>query len=358
MPAAIAITIAGDTLSKIWPMITRSATRWQSDDWQRQMADSITSLDELLAALELERSSLPPFLEHCRQFPLRVPRGFVARMEKGNPDDPLLRQILPLQSEQRIEPGFTADPVGDLNASVGPGLLQKYHGRALLVATGACAIHCRYCFRRNFPYQSHALHHSERARALQQIAADRTVSEVILSGGDPLTLADEALGTMLQQLEAIPHVQRLRIHSRLPVVIPERLHEALLQRLAASPLQVVLVIHVNHGNELSAMLNRRLVTAAELGLTLLNQSVLLRGVNDNCDILARLSEQLFRARVLPYYLHHLDRARGTAHFEVPQRQAMNLYRDLLARLPGYLVPRLVREEAGMPFKTPTPLTGD
>lgn len=281
-----------------------------------------------------------------------VPRGYAALMEPGNPNDPLLRQVLPVAAEGEIHPGFSADPVGDTTAALAPGLLQKYRGRALLISTPACAIHCRYCFRRHYPYADAALGTGGEAAAIAAIAADPTITEVILSGGDPLMLDDETLAPLIHALSAIPHLDRLRIHTRLPVVLPERVTSALCRLLAGTRFKIVVVIHANHPRELSEAAAQALDRLRGVGAVLLNQSVLLRGINDAPDTLGGLSERLFRCGVLPYYLHLLDRVQGAAHFEVQEREARQLMSALRLRLPGYLVPRLVREEAGTGTKIP------
>jgi EF-P beta-lysylation protein EpmB len=283
-------------------------------------------------------------------FPLRVPRGFAARMVPGDPGDPLLRQVLPIDDEDRVVPGFGLDAVGDLAASGGAGIIHKYEGRALLVATGSCAIHCRYCFRRHFPYGEQTAAAGHWRQALDYLAKDTSVHEVLLSGGDPLSLATAKLDELTQGLAALPHVTRLRLHTRLPVVLPERVDAELLAWLAGLPQQVVVVVHANHGNEIDASVASALRALRQTGATVLNQSVLLRGVNDDVASLATLSERLFAAGTLPYYLHQLDRVAGSAHFEVDDARALALHAGLAAQLPGYLVPRLVREVAGAPAK--------
>jgi EF-P beta-lysylation protein EpmB len=305
-----------------------------------------------LDALDLDRALLPAARVAARGFRLLAPRGYVALMERGNPHDPLLRQVLPLADELRDPPGFTSDPVGDRPALRTPGLLQKYQGRALLLVTGACAIHCRYCFRRHFPYGEDSALPDRAAGALGQLAMDRSVSEAIMSGGDPLLLDDGALADLVGKLAAIPHLRRLRLHTRLPVVLPSRITEALCTTLAASRLKPIVVVHANHARELGAASRRALGSLRDAGVLLLNQSVLLRGVNDCPDQLAELSETLFECGVLPYYLHLLDRVSGAAHFELDEAAATSLMDRLRARLPGYLVPRLVREVAGQPCKVP------
>jgi EF-P beta-lysylation protein EpmB len=330
-------------------MITRSDDVKHTPKWQTELAHAISDPAELLQRLGLERAWLPGALRAARLFPLRVPLGFVERMKLGDPDDPLLKQVLPLAAECQEKPGFTADPVNDLGAMPMPGLLHKYHGRTLLIATGACAVHCRYCFRRHFPYgDAHVF--AESWRALDYIAADSSIQEVILSGGDPLSLNDRRLRELVARIEAISHVKRLRIHTRQPVVLPERVDDALLDWLQACQLKKIIVIHANHANEIDASVADAFKRLSGASATLLNQSVLLRGVNDSVDALCALSEALFAAGVLPYYLHLLDKVQGAAHFEVPAQRAKRLTKELNSRLPGYLVPRLVLERVGEPGK--------
>jgi EF-P beta-lysylation protein EpmB len=278
-------------------------------------------------------------------------------MRRGDATDPLLRQVLPLDAELHAAPGYVADPVGDLAALAGHGLLQKYHGRALLVTTGACAIHCRYCFRREFPYGEQHAGRQAFATALAAIRADSSIAEVLLSGGDPLTLSDRRLAGLLEGLEAIPHVRRVRVHTRLPVVLPERIDAGFLSMWnSLRRVQRVVVIHANHAQELRAAVDVQAALGAlrASGTTLLNQSVLLRGVNDSIAVLEDLSVALFESGVLPYYLHLLDPVRGAAHFDVPADSARRLHAQLTARLPGYLVPKLVREDPGAASKTMLP----
>jgi EF-P beta-lysylation protein EpmB len=271
-------------------------------------------------------------------------------MRHGDPNDPLLRQVLPSRSELEDRPGFVDDAVGDLASLRGAGLLHKYRGRALLVATGACAVHCRYCFRRNFPYEDINASRAGWASALASLRADPSIEEIILSGGDPLSLNDRRLSGLADELDAIPHLRRLRIHTRQPVVLPERVDKDLLAWLGRGRLKRIMVIHSNHAREIDETVRYALARLSESGITLLNQSVLLRGINDDDAVLAELSERLFECGVMPYYLHQLDRARGTAHFEVTENDAVKIMRRLAARLPGYLVPRLVTETAGEPNK--------
>ncbi len=327
-----------------------SPTSAPESGWKAELAASFTHLDDLLRYLELPLDGLASH-KAIDTFAFRVTAAFARRMQKGHINDPLLRQVLPLAEELRDWPGFLADPVGDLQAVAVPGLLHKYHGRALLIATGACAIHCRYCFRREFPYAEAQLSRSREAEALAHVAADASIAELILSGGDPLVLDDGRLAALIENIAAIPHVRRLRIHSRLPVVLPARITPRLLNMLGNTRLKPVMVIHANHANEFDGEVSTALEHLRNAGVALLNQSVLLRGVNDSVEALVGLSETLFEHRVTPYYLHLLDKAKGTGHFDMTEANALALYEDLRRRLPGYLVPRLVREVAGMPYKT-------
>ncbi|NLO79874.1 MAG: EF-P beta-lysylation protein EpmB [Xanthomonadaceae bacterium] len=321
--------------------------------WQQELADAIRDPAELLSLLELDPALLPAAQAAAAQFPLRVPRGFVARMRPGDPHDPLLRQVLPLADELRPAQDYLVDPVGDLEAMRAGGVLHKYHGRVLLVITGACAIHCRYCFRRHFPYAEANAAAGGFAAALDYIRARPDISEVILSGGDPLVLNDRRLSELARQLAAIPHLRRLRIHSRLPIVLPSRIDADLLDWLTGTRLQPVLVVHANHPRELSDEVAAAAARLRERGVTLLNQAVLLAGVNDDAEVLVELSERLFALGILPYYLHALDRVQGASHFNSDQA-LRSLLPKLRARLPGYLVPRAVREEPGRASKTPLP----
>ncbi|MCB1777404.1 MAG: EF-P beta-lysylation protein EpmB [Candidatus Competibacteraceae bacterium] len=331
-------------------MITEKALSSQAD-WQQEWARAIRDPAELLRELALDPALLPGAQAAARQFPLRVPRNFVARMRQGDPDDPLLRQILPLAIELEPTPGFVADPLDEQAAQVAPGVLHKYHGRALLMATSACALHCRYCFRRAFPYEQAQIGTRHWPQALAYLASDPSLSEVILSGGDPLALSNPRLSELLGGLEPIPHLKRLRIHSRLPIVLPERLDDGLLDILTRTRLHPVLVVHANHPREIDGTVRQALERLALAGVTLLNQSVLLRGVNDDATTLIELSEALFAARVLPYYLHLLDPVQGAAHFAVKESAAFAIMNTLRQRLPGYLAPRLVREQPGQLAKT-------
>ena len=338
-------------------MIPRTETILQREkSWQAALADLVRDPMELLALLQLDPADQPGGQVIPKHFPLRVPRGYVARMRPGDWQDPLLLQVLPTAAETLAQPGYRHDPLEEVRQNPRPGLIHKYHGRVLLVMTSACAIHCRYCFRQHFPYADNRNSRQQWTETLQYIAGDDSISEVILSGGDPLSVSDDSLSELLDSLERIPHLRRLRIHSRLPVVLPERITAALCNRLQQSRLQVVMVIHCNHAQELDQEVAAALSALRDAGITLLNQTVLLAGINDRADTLVTLSERLFALGVLPYYLHLLDKVQGAAHFDLEESRATALYRQLLAQLPGYLVPKLVRESANVPFKMPIPPT--
>jgi EF-P beta-lysylation protein EpmB len=319
--------------------------------WQQLWREAISDPRELFRLLDLaERPD--ELLAPETGFALRVPRGFVARMRRGDAADPLLLQVLPQAAELGEVPGFTRDAVGDLDARSGRGLLQKYRGRALLIATGSCAVHCRYCFRRHFPYAEETAAADRWQDAVAELRADVSIHEVILSGGDPLSLSTGRLAELTCALATIPHIKRLRIHTRLPIVLPERVDDEFLNWLDSAPFQRVVVVHANHPNEIDASVAAACRSLLAIGVTVLNQSVLLRSINDDVDTLHALSERLFDCGVLPYYLHQLDRVQGAAHFEVSDARARDLVRELAGRLPGYLVPRLVREVAGALSKMP------
>ena len=319
--------------------------------WQHELRQAFSRPADLLAFLDLDPALPVLALAERRDFPLRVPRGFAARMRKGDPHDPLFLQVWPAAAEAREAPGFVVDAVGDLHKLRGSGIIHKYQGRVLLVATGACAVHCRYCFRRHFPYAEQLAAREHWQAAVAEIAGDTSINEVILSGGDPLSLSDDKLAELVAALDAIPHLRRLRLHTRQPIVLPERIDERLLAWLDRTRLQTVFVLHANHARELDRSVQTALRPLRERGVTLLNQTVLLRGVNDEAGALAALSERLFDCGVLPYYLHLLDRVQGAAHFEVGDAAAQALMRMVSSRLPGFLVPRLVREIAGQDAKT-------
>ena len=323
------------------PAATRQPTPWQAL-WREAFRDPV----ELLEALSLPNLASRLSASAKSTFPLRVPRGYVARMRCGDPADPLLRQVLPMDDEDRIAPGFGFDAVGDAAAKTGSGVIHKYQGRALLIATGSCAIHCRYCFRRHFPYAEESAAANGWTSALDCLRAAPSVHEVILSGGDPLSLSTAKLAELSDALRNFPQITRLRIHTRLPIVLPERIDGEFIDWVGTLSWPLVMVLHANHGNEIDESVRNACAALRGRNVHLLDQAVLLRGVNDDADALVALSEALFKAGVLPYYLHLLDRVQGSAHFEVPEAEALALRDAIHARLPGFLVPRLVREIAG------------
>ncbi len=312
--------------------------------WQQELAGAVRQSDTLCTLLDLDPGQfpVPPGVD---RFPLRVPRGYIARMTPGDPCDPLLLQVLPRPAEAVVSAGYMLDPVGDQKARVAAGVLHKYHDRLLLMPTGVCPIHCRYCFRRHFPHERFDWH-----SALTYLATHGEIQEVILSGGDPLLLSDARLVDLLKRLETIPHLRRLRIHTRVPVVLPERVNDTLCSLLGRSKLSVIMVLHSNHANEWNDPVRYACTRLAHVGVVLFNQSVLLCGINDRAEILIALSEALFKAKVIPYYLHLFDPVQGAAHFAVPVVAAVPMMDALRTYLPGYLVPRLVRECVGAPSK--------
>ena len=334
------------------PKLTLHQLNSATLNWQQQLAQAITDPLELLNLLGLDASDFPMSQQAGEHFQLKLPRAYVNKIEQGNPNDPLLLQVMATAAELNSHDGYNSDPVGDLAAMPVPGLLHKYHGRVLLITTGACAIHCRYCFRRHFPYADNHSAKNQWQDALSYIQQNTDVSEVILSGGDPLILSDSKLEQLISQLEAIDHVKTLRIHSRIPVSLPSRITDQLITTLASSKLQICMVIHANHANEIMAEEQNALRHLHQAGITLLNQSVLLKGINDSSVILSDLSHRLFESKTLPYYLHLLDPVQGASHFHVDEKRAMKLVEDLRNTLPGYLVPKLVKETAGEQSKSP------
>ncbi|WP_217514052.1 EF-P beta-lysylation protein EpmB [Vibrio metschnikovii] len=323
-------------------------------NWLQQLANGISDPEQLLTRLAIDPTPWRSGFKARALFAQRVPQSFVERMEKGNPHDPLLRQVLPLSDEFIIHPGYSTDPLEEQNNAT-PGLLHKYRNRCLLIVKGGCAINCRYCFRRHFPYQDNKGNKSVWQQSLDYIAQHRQLNEVILSGGDPLMAKDHELSWLVEQIAAIPHIKRLRIHSRLPVVIPARITDELVSLCAETRLQVILVTHINHANEINAELSQQLARLRAEKVTLLNQSVLLKGVNDSVPAQVALSEALFDAGILPYYLHVLDKVQGAAHFYVSDEQARTIIAGLIEQVSGYLVPKLTREIGGRPSKTPLDL---
>ncbi len=341
MPSATYSVNSGAAPSPAWTI-----------SWREAMKSAVRDPAELCRLLELPNTFLDGAVNAARDFPVFAPREFIVRMRVGDPNDPLLRQVLPLREECDATPEFSTDPVADQQHQIAPGLLQKYRGRALLIATGACAIHCRYCFRRHFPYEEGGSSPKIWDAALERLAADPTIDEIILSGGDPLTLVDSTLEALAHRLAAIPHIRRLRVHTRLPIVIPQRVTRELLQWLCGTRLTPIVVVHANHPAEVDLPTAAALGRLVNAGVPVLNQAVLMRGVNDTADTLAELCRRLVDLRVMPYYLHQLDRVAGAAHFEVPPARGREIIEELQRRLPGYAVPRYVREIPGQPGKTP------
>ena len=317
--------------------------------WQKILANGFGNAKSLCEFLEI------PIPSDCQQserdFATRVPRGFAMRMEKGNPMDPLLLQVLPQIIEIEKKEGFEDDPLAESYSNPISGIIHKYHGRLLVTFASACAVNCRYCFRRHFPYQENNPGRGGWEPVFKYISSDQSIHEVILSGGDPLLASDGSWKEFLEELVKISHVQTIRIHSRIPIVLPERMTDKWLQMLAECHLNKVLVLHTNHPNELDAGIGKALQGFKEIGGTLLNQSVLLKNVNDNAQTLVALSHRLFELGILPYYLHLLDKVNGSAHFEVDFDQARQIYTQMHRLLPGYLLPRLAREDSGRPGKT-------
>ncbi|MCP5492394.1 MAG: KamA family radical SAM protein [Chlamydiales bacterium] len=311
--------------------------------WRQIQRSNITRHDQLIEFLKIEKSAalINP------SFPLNIPLRLAQKMPKGTLDDPLIRQFIPLIEETHITPGFTPDPVGDRACQRTPKLLHKYNGRALLVTTSACAMHCRYCFRQQYPYETQI---KDYIQELDIIARDDTISEVILSGGDPLSLSDHKLQHLIDQLNQIPHIRRIRLHSRFPIGIPERITLELLHTLTQSPKQIYFVTHINHPRELDDTVLAALGRLQHIGIPVLNQAVLLHRVNDDIDTLHQLFETLADHAILPYYLHQLDRVQGTAHFEVPTSKGLHLLNKLRTRLPGYAIPQYVQDLPGTSSK--------
>jgi len=320
--------------------------------WRHALAKAVRDPAELIERLQLPAALREPANRAAELFPLLVPESYLARMQPGNPRDPLLLQVLPLDEETRSVPGFTADALDESAFRLAPGLLQKYAGRALLIATGTCAVHCRYCFRRHYSYGEEPRRWDDWEPALQAIAEDTSLREIILSGGDPLMLSDRRLSRLCRALDEQPHLQRLRLHSRLPIVLPERITPALLEGLRGLRMQPIIVVHANHPHEIVADCADALRMLVDSRVMVLNQAVLLRGINDDADVLAELSERLVNLGVIPYYLHQLDRVSGTAHFEVSEEVGRELIHRLRRRLPGYAVPQYVREIPGEEYKVP------
>jgi L-lysine 2,3-aminomutase len=324
----------------------------QTTRWQEELSQAVRDPRELFELLELDPSTLPAALAAHQDFKLMAPRPYLAKIRKRDINDPLLAQILPLGAELAAAPGYNADPLGENSANPAPGLIHKYHGRVLLIVSPVCAIHCRYCFRRHFPYEDNQPGRKEWQQALSYISNDSSISEVIFSGGDPLAANDHQLAWLSAQIAAFPHIKRLRVHTRFPVVIPSRINNSCLQWLRDSRLKTSVVLHVNHPNELGEDTRGAVERLKASGIDVLNQAVLLKGVNDNAETLITLSEKLYDTGILPYYLHVLDTVQGAAHFTVARHKIIDLQQHLLTKLPGYLVPKIVIEQSGASSKLP------
>jgi EF-P beta-lysylation protein EpmB len=319
--------------------------------WISELKSMITDPADLCKRLELPNDCIASAIQGAQTFPLRVTNSFVSRMRKGDPKDPLLQQVLPLGIENTLVAGFSSDPLNETHYNPIPGLLHKYQGRVLITLHGSCAIHCRYCFRRHFPYSKN-IPDSQLTQIIDYITQDDSIQEVILSGGDPLIIRDTHLERFIKKLETVSHIKILRIHTRLPIVLPSRITDALIRCLSNTRLKSVLIIHSNHPNEIDLFVGNNLLKLANAGVTLMNQTVLLKGINDAVEVLKQLSYTLFEYKVLPYYLHCLDKVQGAAHFDVSIEMARDLYRSLRDCLPGYLVPLLVQEKSGASAKVP------
>ncbi len=320
--------------------------RRPTNDWQTALKLAVRDPAVLCRMLHLPDDIAQAASQAASKFPMVVPLEYIAHMRVGDPRDPLLRHVLPVAAEMETVPGYTPDPVGDDAATLLPGLLQKYARRVLMVTTGACAVHCRYCFRRQYPYHQFGQHACRWQDYMQQLHADPTIDEVILSGGDPLMLSDSKLASLVEQIAAIAHVRRLRLHTRLPIVLPQRITGPLVELLAGGRLTTVIVVHANHAAELDEHVAKAIGRLVHAGIVVLNQSVLLRHVNDQARTLIELSQRLVELHITPYYLHQLDRVAGAAHFEVPVARGLELLQQMRAELPGYAVPRYVHEQVG------------
>ena len=323
----------------------------EQKSWQKDLREVITEPKHLLAQLDINPEKYLQHFKARQLFPVRVPLPFIKRMKKGDINDPLLKQVMPLTKEFVVTEGFSSDPLEE-HDTVAEGLLHKYSNRVLMIVKAGCAINCRYCFRRHFPYQDNSPNKQRWQAALDYISKHNEISEVIFSGGDPLMASDDHLAWLIDNIEKIAHVKRLRIHSRLPVVIPNRVTQELVNLLKDSRLKTAIVLHINHANEIDDDFIDALEPLRAARIPLFNQSVLLKGINDNSEILIALSEQLFDAGIQPYYLHLFDQVQGAAHFDVKEQDAVDIVKGMLAALPGFLMPKLVREIAGQASKTP------
>lgn len=324
-------------------------------EWQMELRDAICDLKELLNLLNLTPQEIPHAIENS-SFPLRVPRNFIAKMEPGNPKDPLLLQVLPSHAENNSYQNFSNDALQEAKSNVAPGLLHKYRDRVLLIPVGSCAINCRYCFRRHFPYEENIKGRASWNEALKYIEKNSELKEVIISGGDPLILKDTLLNQLMTQIFEVSHIKRIRFHTRVPIVLPSRINDDFVTMLSKQQKSIIIVLHCNHPNEIDDNVKTAIKKLLSINVTVLNQTVLLKNINDNTKTLIDLSEKLFSCGVLPYYLHLLDRVQGTAHFEVDEKNAKQLNWEMMQNLPGYLVPKLVREVPGAPAKVPIDLS--
>ncbi len=320
-------------------------------DWKTELRESVTSASELLTSLQLDPALLSDAQQAALQFPLQVPKPYVSRIQRGNPRDPLLIQVMPTAQELNEVEGYTADPLKEGAQSPQNGIIHKYRNRLLLIVSPACAINCRYCFRRNFPYQQHRQNRAQWQSALNYIRQHSELNEVIFSGGDPLLANDKFLHWLSTQISEIAHIKRLRIHTRLPIVIPSRIDHHLLNWMTGSRLKPVIVMHINHANEIDSDVEAGINRLSDQGVKIFNQSVLLKGVNNSAKDLIALSERLYDCGINPYYLHLLDPVAGASHFNVDKKEATLIYMEMQAALPGFLLPKLVREIPGQPAKT-------
>lgn len=320
-------------------------------DWKAELSNCVSSIDELLNQLGLKPEDLNATEQAASKFPIKVPQPFVQLMEYGNPNDPLLKQVLPITSELQVDSNFSTDPVGESSFNPVPGIVHKYRNRVLMIISPNCAINCRYCFRRHFPYDDNRQSKQQWLKALDYLKTKPEINEVIYSGGDPLAANDNFLRWLTGEIESIQHIKRLRIHTRLPVVIPSRIDDQLLNWLSNTRLKPTFVLHINHANEIDSALSQGINRLKQAGIMVLNQSVLLKGINDTSDQLINLSEKLFDAGIMPYYLHMLDPVQGASHFDVPKDRAVEIFSQIQAELPGFLVPKLVQERAGETSKS-------
>lgn len=333
------------------PQIITQISDQLHTSWQKELSNVVTDPKKLLEMLEIDDND---YLQHFNArtlFPVRVPKPFISRMKKGDFNDPLLRQVMPLSDEFIISSGYSTDPLEE-HDTVAEGLLHKYKHRVLMIVKSGCAVNCRYCFRRHFPYAENSPNKQRWQSALNYIKEHQEINEVIFSGGDPLMASDEHLQWLIEQLEPIQHIKRLRIHSRLPVVIPQRITDILVKTLSETRLKATMVLHINHPNEIDNSVKYATEKLRRANIPLFNQSVLLKGVNDSANILCQLSEELFDIGIQPYYLHMFDPVQGVAHFDVCETQAKIIVKEMMATLPGFLMPKLVKEIAGEANKTP------